>query len=82
MIENKYQINTYTLHVLPDCKESREKLKEIVNKLDKELKLAFMHYIYWGNLYSPIRHYEDIVFENISLRPKHSKQTEEGGDEN
>jgi len=53
--------------VLPDCKESKERVREIVSRLDKELKMAFMNYIYWGNLYSPIYHSEDLVFENISL---------------
>lgn len=62
-------INTYNVSVLPDCKESKDKLREIVARLDKELKLAFMHYIFWGNLYSPVCNYEDVIFENISLGP-------------
>jgi hypothetical protein len=67
MIENKYSINVYSLSVLPDTKEAKDKIREIVSKLDKELKLAFNNYIYWGNLYSPVCHYEDITFENINL---------------
>jgi hypothetical protein len=67
MIENKYTINVYSLSVYPDTKEAKDKIKEIVSKLDKELKLTFNNYIYWGNLYSPVCHYEDITFENIIL---------------
>jgi hypothetical protein len=67
MIENKYTINVYSLNILPDTKEAKEKIKEIVPKMDKELKLTFGNYIYWGNLYSPVCHYEDITFDSIYI---------------
>jgi hypothetical protein len=60
---NKYMIHIYSLNVYPDTRESKECLKEIVGKLDKELKLTFLNYLHSGNnLFSPSYLDEEIEF--------------------
>ena len=66
---SKYVIHTYTISVLPDCKESREKMKDLLQRIDKELRLTFLNFIFSGqNLYSTLcLDSEDIYFEKITL---------------
>lgn len=42
-------IYTYALEVFSEQKDSKEKMREVVQKLDKELKVCFLYFIHAGN---------------------------------
>ncbi len=47
-------IHNYAITITPNEREAELRFKEILGKLEKELKLSFFTYLYSGyNLYSP-----------------------------
>lgn len=46
--ETQHLIHIYSLTVFPETKEGKECLREIVKKLDNELKLSFLNYLQSG----------------------------------
>jgi hypothetical protein len=54
-LHNKYLIHTYALDVYSEnATDGKERMREIVQKLEKELRVSFLYYIYSGsNIFSP-----------------------------
>ena len=53
-LHSKYVIFTYAIEAHSDQPDAKLRVREMVQKLDKELKLCFLHYIYSGqNIFSP-----------------------------
>lgn len=46
-------------------RDAKLRIREIVNKIDKELKLCFLNYVYSGqNLFSPSAITEEVTFKH------------------
>ena len=59
----KNLIHNYAVTVWPDTRESALKMREMVTKIDKELRLSFLHYLISGkNLYTQTLIEEELEF--------------------
>ena len=63
-MHNKYLIHTYSLDVFSEnAQDGKERIREIVQKLEKELRVSFLYYIYSGsNIFSPSCIDDDLQF--------------------
>lgn len=59
-------IHTYAIEALSEQPDAKLRVKEIVQRLDKELKLCFLNYIHSGyNLFSPSLITDEVNFKAV-----------------
>lgn len=77
-LHNKYLIHNYAITLLPDTREGTTRLRDMIGRLDKELKLTFMNYLASGNnIFSPtfiedeIEYHSNVGTTQYILKVKH-----------